>query len=332
MNIVVLFTDTHFGVKNNSMTWLNSQLDFIYNQFIPDLVELKKSHPKDRINLVHLGDVFDSRSTISTYVATKVREAFGNLREVVDDFHIIAGNHDYYSPNSDDVCSLDLLLGGLGINLYTKETYLSFDGDLYLPWYEYQKIDPVKQIIKSGIVKRIFTHADIVTEAVPYVGVPIYSGHLHTPDIKSEIGRFNLGSCYSLTFADSNQHRGYYILNGEKWKFVPNVQSIQFWRLYDEDIFDPYNAYIKDRDYIEIYISQSNMANPKYIEKMNSMSKQYKNIWIIPQSEDFVGDGLEKFEGYDIENIVRNTIPDHLKNKFENVLNSLQKSLIMKNE
>ena len=105
MDIKVLFTDTHFGVKNNSMTWLKSQLNFIYKQFIPELRELKKTHPDDQIVLIHLGDVFDSRSTISTMVATEVRKAFGALREVVDEFNIIAGNHDYYSPTSDEVNS-----------------------------------------------------------------------------------------------------------------------------------------------------------------------------------------------------------------------------------
>lgn len=312
------------------MTWLNSQLDFIYKQFIPDLQELKKQG--HTITLIHLGDVFDSRSTISTYVATKVREAFSRLRSVVDKFHIIAGNHDYYSPNSSEICSIDLLLHGLDIDIHSRMSYLTHEGDLYLPWYQYQEVDAVKQLIEMGKVKRIFTHADIVTERVPYLGIPIFSGHLHIPSIKEEINRFNLGSCFALNFADANDHRGYYILSDRNWKFIPNIQSIQYWRLYDEDIFDVYNSYIKDGDYIELYISQSNISHPDYIEKMNEMTKKYKNIWIIPKAEDFVGDQLEKFEGYDIESIVRKTIPDHLKSKFENVLNSLNNSIIMKNE
>ena len=312
------------------MTWLNSQLDFIYKQFIPDIQELKKQG--HTVTLIHLGDVFDSRSTISTYVATKVRGAFRDLRHVVDKFHIIAGNHDYYSPNSAEVCSIDLLLHGLDINIHSQTSYLTYEGDLYLPWYQYQEVDAVKQLIEMGKVKRIFTHADIVTEHVPYFGIPIFSGHLHIPSIKEEINRFNLGSCFALNFADANNHRGYYILSGQNWKFVPNIQSIQYWRLYDEDIFDVYNSYIKDGDYIELYISQSNISHPDYIEKMNEMTKKYKNIWIIPKAEDLVGDQLEKFEGYDIESIVRKTIPDHLKSKFENVLNSLNNSIIMKNE
>ena len=331
MEKTVLFTDTHFGVKNNSMTWLNSQLDFIYKQFIPDLEDLRKQG--HTITLIHLGDVFDSRSTISTYVATKVREAFYDLRQVVDKFHIIAGNHDYYSPNSSEVCSIDLLLHGLDINIHSQVSYLTHEGDLYLPWYQYQEVDAVKQLIEMGEVKRIFTHADIVTERVPYLGIPIFSGHLHIPDIKPEINRFNLGSCYALNFADSNNHRGYYILTGDHWKFIPNIQSIQYWRLYNEDIFDVYNEhYIKDKDYIELYISETNMSDPKYIERLNFFTQTYKNIWIIPQTGSGSDYELEKFEGYDIEKITKKMIPDELQHKFEVVLNSCNKSLIMKNE
>ena len=331
----IIITDTHFGVKNNSITWFNSQSDFIYKQLIPDLKKMKEEMDpvRDQLTLIHLGDVFDSRSTISTYVATKVREAFTDLKLVVDQFNIVAGNHDFYSPNSDEVCSIDLLLSGLKINLFTQDSYLTNNGDLFLPWYQYQDTESVNQLISKSEVERIFTHADIVTDHIPYHGVPIYSGHMHIPDIKPEIGRFNLGSCYALNFADSNDYRGYYILKDKNIKFIPNIQSIQFWRLYNEDIFDVYNKhYIKDKDYIEIYISQSNMSNSEYVNRMNEMTKQYKNIWIIPQTEEFMGDNLEKFEGYDIENIVKRSIPEHLKNKFENVLNSLQKSLIMKNE
>ena len=40
--IDILFTDTHFGWKNNSMNWLNSQMKFIYEQFIPTIKKYKK--------------------------------------------------------------------------------------------------------------------------------------------------------------------------------------------------------------------------------------------------------------------------------------------------
>lgn len=317
MEIIVLFTDTHFGVKNNSMTWLQSQLDFIYKQFIPELTELKRTHPKDRINLIHLGDVFDSRSTVSTYVATKVREAFAELRNVVDEFDIIAGNHDYYSPNSDEVCSINLLLEGLGINLHTKDSYITLDGDLYLPWYEYPKVEKYSKVK----AKRIFTHADIVMENKLY-DVPIYSGHLHIPHIKEHKGIYNIGSCYALNFADSNSNRGYYVITNDTIEFIPNEQSIKFWRLYNDEIFDENFIYsLKHHDYIELYISETNMSKEKYINELKRYTDKCGHVWIIPKVEDKVTSLENGFETYDIEAIMENMIPDDLKEHFNKVKN-----------
>jgi hypothetical protein len=86
---------------------------------------------------------------------------------------------------------------------------------------------------------------------------------------------------------------------------------------------------LKKDDYIEVYITQSNMLRSDFIHKVNELLNMYKNIWIIPQTEENIGDNLTKFEGYDIEEITRGMIPDELKKKFQMVLNSQQKSIIM---
>jgi hypothetical protein len=72
-----LFTDTHFGVKNHSMTWWKSQRDFIYQQFMPAIKEYN-----DDIRVIHLGDVFDSRSGINTLIAAGVRKLFEDIAAI----------------------------------------------------------------------------------------------------------------------------------------------------------------------------------------------------------------------------------------------------------
>jgi hypothetical protein len=120
------------------------------------------------------------------------------------------------------------------------------------------------------------------------------------------------------------------MVDNGKPEFYPNKCSIRFWRLYNEDIFDKKKTgKISNKDYVEIYISQTNMADPRYVERINEATKELKNIWVIPQTEESVGDDLEKFEGYDIEKITKKMIPDELKDKFNMVLNSQQKSVII---
>ena len=46
----IVLSDTHFGVKNNSITWMNSQLGFIYKEFIPYIQSLKNKGEKVKFN------------------------------------------------------------------------------------------------------------------------------------------------------------------------------------------------------------------------------------------------------------------------------------------
>lgn len=312
--INILFTDTHFGVKQNSMTWLNSQLDFIYKQLIPYIESLD-----DEVRLIHLGDVFDSRSSISTMVASKVVDAFKELRSKVKKFVVIAGNHDYYSPNSSDIDTLSLILKNLDIDLITKGIHID-DNCIYVPWYSWGD-EIIQDVIYQHDIKYLFTHADIVNESIKYKNVAVFSGHIHIPELKQN--SYNLGSCYSINFADSNQERGFYVLKDNNLDFIPNNQSIKFWRFYDEDIFniDPNN--ISEKDYIEIYLDKNNMLNDNYTHELNILTNKYKNLWIIPKSTQSINEDY-KFEGYDIKSMTLEIIPDNLKEKFNQILNKIE--------
>lgn len=313
MEKTILITDTHFGVKQNSYTWLISQLDFIYEQLIP---YIKSSD--DRFNIIHLGDVFDSRSSISTMVAAKVVEAFKELRSLVNKFTIIAGNHDYYSPNSKEIDTLNLVLQNLDINLITDDYVV--DGDsIYIPWYSWGD-ETIQDVIDKGGIRYLFAHTDIINEHPLYKGVGIFSGHIHIPSLKN--GLYNLGSCYSINFADANQDRGFYVLNDGKLEFIPNTKSIKFWRLYNDDIFNDLSM-ISHRDYVEVYIDKSNLMSINYQEKLNILNKEYKNIWIIPQSTDYMTEN-EIFEGYDMNHIISKLIPEELKDKFNKILDKYE--------
>lgn len=334
----LLFTDTHFGTKQNSVIWLSSQLDFIDNQLIPFI----KSQ-EEGVDLIHLGDVFDSRSTISTLVATRVIRSFKELQKACRSFTIIGGNHDYYSPTGDDVDSLTLLLRDTGIRLVTKSIERGGDGsterDLFVPWYEWLAVDGVvreiEDAVREGFKKiNIYTHADIVMQSidpraekyiqdrVDGVMVNIYTGHIHTPSLRPH--KYNIGSCFSLDFNDANAARGFYTDRGRGLEFHPNERSIRFWRLYNDDIFDEGKAgKIREGDYIEIYVDQTNMIHQDWSERINSLTSSHRNSWVIPQVpllSDDDSSGSDFIGGYDMESICRKMIPSELLPKFEQVI------------
>ena len=311
--IDVVFTDTHFGWKNNSMTWLNSQMDFIYKQFIPAIRQLSKT---ETVRVIHCGDVFDSRSTISTYVATKIVQTFKDIRSVCEEFVIVCGNHDFYSPNSDEVNTVSLFMNNLDIKIIDKQLYE--DGDnAYVPWYVWQNGD------FDTDAKYVYTHADLIHDPIPVscIDKHIFAGHIHTPQSRST--RWNMGSCYSLNFADANSERGFYVIKNGDIKFVANKVSIRFHRLYNEDVLYTDLDSLETNDYIELYVTETNMVKEDYINRIKEFTERFTHLWIIPQVVANTGTINEDFKGYDIESIMDNMIPEELIDYYEKVKNKI---------
>ena len=314
--IDVIFTDTHFGWKNNSMTWLNSQMDFIYKQFIPDIVHLRKIHGEVRV--IHCGDVFESRSTVSTYVATQVVQAFKDIRSVCDEFIILCGNHDFYSPNSDTVNTVKLFMSYLDIDI-VDDHILERDDHIFVPWYMWQEGN------FETDANYVFCHTDLTYDPIPEScqHKMIMAGHIHTPKYDERRGRHNLGSCYSLNFADSNQKRGYYILKDGQLSFEPNKISINFYRLYNDDILKANISKFNPNDYIELYVTESNMVREDYINAIKKYTEHFTHLWIIPQVVTNTGTVNEDFNGYDIEAIMDDMIPEDLTDFYTKVKNKI---------
>jgi predicted phosphodiesterase len=303
----VLITDTHFGIKQNSIGWLESQMEFLDKQVIPYL----KSQ-KGPVRFIHMGDVFDSRSSISPLIAKRVRDKFLEIRSLVEEFIIVAGNHDFYSPNSDDIDSLSLIFKDCDIRLVIKEYYHDND-DLFIPWYQYKDTQLVESLIKQYNPKNLYTHADIFGEDYKRLNVRVFSGHIHIPFINKDEKLYNIGSCYSINFADANSKRGFYVLENDEVNMIANDVSISFHKLYNEDIFD-----IKGRksDYYEFYIDQNNLQKTRYTERISDLVKTYKNAWVIPIIQNSTSSDVE-LTTYDILSVCREMVPEHLKDKLK---------------
>ena len=249
----------------------------------------------------------------------------------MDKFYIVGGNHDYYSPEVDDVDTIGLIFNQL--HLKYKDVFLPItqqklldtwgnETSLFVPWYEWIKHDDLVEYLENTDKKitHMFTHADLVREGTDIECPNIISGHIHIPYFKDNIK--NLGSCFALTFTDNNDVRGFYEYeDGGELKFYENTKSICFWRFYNDEVLSIPKDVKKD-DYIEIYISKSKIAQKVYADAYAQWVKKFKNIWRVPQidAEDVQEiNNIKKFEGYNIENMTESLIPDELKDKFSQI-------------
>lgn len=317
----ILITDTHFGVKQNSTTWLNSQLNILYNQILPLIKKIKE---KESVRIIHCGDVFDSRNTINTLTAIKVSEAFKILAKECP-IYIVLGNHDFYSPNDSTISTLNLVFDkeeNIHLIQNTIEVLLNEHDepeDLLVPWYQFDDAELLSKHVKEFKPKRIFCHTDLLNLSDEYKvllkDIKLYSGHIHTPYFKDNL--FNLGSTYALNFADANAKRGFYVLDNisNELKFIESKDIILFYRFYNDEIFN-INPNILAKHYVECYIDKSNLIIDAYIDRINELSKKIKNFTIIPNIQ--VSESIEniEFKNFNILDFCKTCIPEYLLSKF----------------
>lgn len=318
-NMQVLLSDTHFGVRNNSLTWLESQKDFIYNQFIPFLKGLD-----GEVTVIHLGDVFDSRSSISPMICKETNLMLEDIGKWVDRFIIIAGNHDYFSPiegkdNSTSLEMLPCLWKQNDIEILYKNSKI-LDDNAFVPWFDFHDSVKLNKILESN-PKNIFTHTDLahLDEGTLDLlkGKNIFTGHIHIPLIRASRGWFTLGSCYSINFQDANSERGFYTM--EDWDpktltFYPNEKSLRFHRIKDEEVL---NFEVEDpRDYVELTISDNLYAREDIQDTIKELNSKC-TLSVVVVQEDIVFDVIETDSS--IYSIVKDKCPEKLHDKLDSI-------------
>lgn len=311
--VKILLTDTHFGIKQNSNTWYNYQCLFFDKQLIPFIEQLKLKNYD--ITLYHLGDVFDSRSSINTSIAKRVRELFNKLSKLCR-IYIISGNHDYYYPDSDEINTSEIILNNIDNLTIISKNSLVLGDDLLVPWFEFQKFDNLKSLLQTNNIKNIYTHADLINSPHEYYKLlenyNVYSGHIHTPNFNNNLN--TIGSVFSLSFADSNANRGFYVIYDNVIRFINNDYSIKFYRIYNEEIMNFDISSINSNDYIELYIYKENLLIDEYQSKIKEFTSRFKNCNIIPQ-QNILDTQLN--ESLNLNTSYREYIPENLLEKFD---------------
>lgn len=230
-----VFSDLHLGIHNNSEDWHNIALNWA--DWIT--ADMKK---RGIVDVLFLGDFFDNRSEISVqtmHVASEILDKF-------KDFNIImvVGNHDAYYKNRSDVHSLGLVNGYKNITVVDKNlTFSAFGKDLlFVPW---------NNELADGKFDYIFGHFEIqsfkmnnykvcdkglqVMDFLASKTDRVFSGHFHRRDDKkyNEGSIYYVGNTFPMDFGDTDNIKGYYILDIESGKlaFVENTISPKFKKL-----------------------------------------------------------------------------------------------------
>jgi DNA repair exonuclease SbcCD nuclease subunit len=232
---VAIITDQHFGARNDSIAFLDFFEKFYDNIFFPALDE-------NNINTVLvLGDTFDRRKYVNFYALDRAKKMFfDKLEERGIRVHMLAGNHDTYYKNTNEVNSPDLLLTEYNnIDVISKPETIVIDGTpiCMMPWIcpeNYQEsLDHIKntkadicmghfEIAGFAMYRGMESHDGLAKETFEKFDL-VFSGHYHHRSSDKHI--HYLGNPYELTWQDYNDPRGFHLFDLETrgLEFVVNT-------------------------------------------------------------------------------------------------------------
>ena len=252
---IALLTDTHFGARNDNLNFNDYFYEFYEGVFFPYLQQNNIKH------CIHLGDLMDRRKYVSYRILKDFRERFIQpFLHLEIDLHILVGNHDIYFRNTNDVNSLNELLGAKykNIHIYPEAQDVDFGGFpiLMMPW-----INPQNEIYSFGMMDE--TKADTMVSHLEVVGFEMHGGHTSESGFdKSQFKKFDtvfsghyhkksddgqiyyLGTPYQMTWSDYNCPKGFHVFDTETRELtrIVNPNKI-FEKIYYDDTQENYDTH-----------------------------------------------------------------------------------------
>ena len=246
-----IITDTHFGARNDNLNFNDYFYKFYDNVFFPALKE------RGITTCVHMGDVVDRRKFISYRIASDFRKRFINkFQELGIDLHIIIGNHDTYYKNTNEVNSMEELVGSDRFKIYTEPKIVEFDDIpiLFVPWINVNNYDESIKLFNTAKSDIIMGHLGIAGFQMHRGQVSVeghekemfrrfdtvFSGHFHH---KSDDGQiYYLGTPYQITWSDYDDPKGFHIFDTETRELERIINPyILFRKIYYDDTQEDYN-------------------------------------------------------------------------------------------
>ena len=329
----ILISDIHFGVRSDSIEWIDNIKDYFYNFFIPNV---KRISENDKTAIIIAGDVFENRQKLDISIMFLAQTIFNDILNINNDIKIycITGNHDLYRKkkieNEKIITSISCINHPRFILITepTKATLLNNNNILFVPWIGDSKRE--NEILKSNNdIDLVIMHADInggmydngrqiINGVNPNLtrAKKIYSGHIHKRQESKK--RTYIGTPFQTKRSDIGNEKGLYILTltdkSFTEQFIINDYSPKFLRLKIEDIINlKLDEFINiiNNNYVDIIVKSQHL---KYfsLSKLMDLIKDcnYKKIEVIVDKTDKDMHVVES--NYDnnisIDNYIRNHI------------------------
>ena len=327
----VIFTDIHFGMKNNSRT---HNIDC--EEFIIWMIE--EAHKRGIKKCFFLGDWHHNRASINVSTLNYTHSNLERLNDNFDEVIMITGNHDLYYREKREIHSVPMVANYNNIRMINDGAFVE-DGVAFIPWL----VDDEWRKLKEIDCKYMFGHFELpsfymnaLVQMPDHGGLKVddlnrpdkvFSGHFHKRQERGNV--VYTGNAFPHNYADAwDDERGMMILDWDgtmeyiTWPDAPKYRTLPLSKLIDNP-----SDFLAEKTYCRVTLDcsityeEANFVKETFAEQYNlreitlipSKKEEHTNDWqqgVEIQVENVDSIVLSQLESIESESIKKEMLVD----------------------
>jgi len=309
---VAMFTDIHFGKKNNSIQ---------HNQDCFDCVRWFCGKVKEDGKITHvmfLGDWFENRNAVNILTLNFARDAVEELNALGVPIYIIIGNHDLYHRESRKVFSTKVFEEFNNIILVNEPTEV--DGMFlicpYLFKNEYPTLAKYNHLpywmghfeFRNFVVTGTDRKMDHGPDHKQFTGpTHIFSGHFHKRQANDNV--IYIGNTFPMDYGDQgDDDRGLCILDTttdevyfDNWEDCPKYRKIKLSNVLDGSVDFPPKCRVRCLIDIDIAYSDAQALREEMVKSLGL--REFSLEENISERKDMIAGEDGEMENFDLSSL-----------------------------
>jgi len=304
----IIFTDIHFGMKNNSRYHNQDCEDFI-------IWMIKEAQDRGIKKCFFLGDWHHNRASINVSTLNYTTSNLRRLNESFDEVIMITGNHDLYYREKREIHSLSMIEDFPKIRMINKEKFVE-DGVAFIPWLcddEWKSLRDIKCKYMFGHFELPSFYMNAMVQMPDHGGLKaedlsspemVFSGHFHKRQQHGNV--IYPGNCFPHNYADAwDDDRGCTILDWDgtieylQWPDAPKYRTLTLSKLIDNP-----DQYLSDKTYCRVTLDVGiTYEEANFIKE--TFAKQYdlREIALMPSKKEEHTQDWNKGVDIQVENV-----------------------------
>lgn len=304
----IVFTDIHFGKKNNNRVHNTDCENFITWM----IEEAKKRGIK---TCIFTGDWHDSRHSINVSTLNYTVSNLQRLNDNFDEVFMIMGNHDLFYREKREIHSLPMAKDYPNITVINDEVLIK-DDVAFVPWLvedEWKELKKIKAKYMFGHFELPHFYMNAMVQMPDHGGLQtdhltgvekVFSGHFHKRQERGNV--VYPGNCFPHNYSDAwDDDRGCMILEWGKehefvnWEACPKYRTTTLSRLID----DP-DSILADNTHCRITLDiPISYEEATFIKETFAAQYNIRELTLLPAKKDDLSNEWKTVDDLEVENV-----------------------------